>query len=133
MTVPENRLRQPPAERFAPSERHLDVGAALAALRREAHPSIDGHRQITLSHHGPLRLVLYAFEAGGRLPQHRAPGYVTIQVLRGTLRVRTALQAYELTAGHVLALDPGVPHDVEAGSESDVLLGIYPETRPPAA
>ena len=133
MTAPESRLRPPPAERFAPSERQLDIGAALATLRGERHPAVDGHRQITLSHHGPLRLVLYAFESGGRLPEHRAPGYVTIHVLRGALRVRTARQAYDLAAGHVLTLDPGISHDVEAAAESDVLLGVYPEARPPAA
>jgi quercetin dioxygenase-like cupin family protein len=127
MSVPESRLRPPPAERFAGPEHRLDIGEALTALRSERHPPVNGHRQITLFHHGPVRLVLFAFDAGGRLPEHRAPGFVTIHVLRGSLLVRTPRQAYELAAGQVLALDPDIPHDVEAGEESDMLLGIYPE------
>jgi quercetin dioxygenase-like cupin family protein len=129
MPAAEDRLRQPPAERFAGEQHHIDLGAALAALRREAHPAVNGHRQITVSHHGPVRLVLFAFDAGGRLPEHRAAGFVTIHVMRGSLRVRTPRQSYELTAGSLLALDPGVPHDVEATSETDMLLGVHPESR----
>ena len=123
----EDRLRARPADRFAGEEHHLDLGATLAALRREAHPSVAGHRQITILHHGPVRLVLFAFDAGGRLPEHRAAGFVTIHALRGALRVRTPQRVYELEAGHVLALDPNVVHDVEAPVEADMLLGIHPE------
>jgi quercetin dioxygenase-like cupin family protein len=129
MPAAEDRLRQHPAQRFAGEEHHIDLGAALAALRGERHPAVDGHRQITVSHHGPVRLVLFAFEAGGRIPEHRAAGFVTIHVLRGALRVRTPQRSYELGAGSLLALDPGVPHDVEAPVETDMLLGVHPEGR----
>jgi quercetin dioxygenase-like cupin family protein len=106
----------------------LDVAAALRALRAEAGPSANGHRQITLLHQAPVRLVLFAFAAGGRMPEHRAPGWVTIQVLRGALRVRTPDAQHDLAEGRILALAPGVPHDVEASEEGDMLLGVYPET-----
>ena len=133
MSAAEDRLRTRPAERMAGEERHLDLGAALAELRREAHPAVDGHRQITILHHGPVRLVLFAFDAGGRMPEHRAAGFVTIHVLRGALRVRTPRRSYDLAAGHVLALDPGVAHDVEAVSEADMLLGVHPSAARPTA
>ncbi|MEO7520240.1 MAG: hypothetical protein ABIW79_00350, partial [Gemmatimonas sp.] len=61
----------------------------LRALRAEDGPGAGGHRQITLLHEGPVRLVLFAFDAGGHMPEHRAPGWVTIQVVRGALQVRT--------------------------------------------
>ena len=129
MPAAEDRLRKPPAERFAGEEHHIDLDAALAALRREPHASVNGHRQITVSHHGPVRLVLFAFDDGGRLPEHRAPGFVTIHVLRGTLRVTTPVRTYSLAAGSLLALDPGIPHDVEATGETDMLLGVHPQAR----
>ena len=125
----EDRLRKPPAERFAGEEHHIDLAGTLAALRREAHSAVNGHRQITVSHHGPVRVVLFAFDAGGRLPEHSTLGFVTIHVLRGALRVGTPQRRYELTAGSLLALDPGIPHDVEATEESDMLLGVHPVAR----
>ena len=128
MTAPDARRRQHPSERFAGTEHTLDVREKLRALRAETGATANGHRQITLMHQGPVRLVLFAFSAGGRMPQHSAPGWVTIQVLRGTLRVRTPQAQHVLGEGQVLALAPDVPHDVDAGEEADMLLGVYPET-----
>ncbi|HWJ23868.1 MAG TPA: cupin domain-containing protein [Gemmatimonadaceae bacterium] len=130
MSVPEERRRPHPADRFAGSEHVYDLPEALRALRAERGPSANKHRQIALAHHGPVRLVLFAFDAGGRLPKHRAPGWVTIHVLRGTLTVRTPAEAHELRDGSLLTLAPGVPHDVDASVEADMLLGIYPDVPP---
>jgi len=126
MEASEARRRPHPADRFAGAEHVLDLGTALEALRSERGPNASGHRQITLLHHGPVRMVLFAFAAGGRLPDHRAPGWITIHVLRGAIAVRTAEARHTLGAGQLLALDPGVSHDVEASEESDMLLGVYP-------
>ena len=128
MTTPDARRRPRPSDRFAGTEHALDVREALRALRAEAGASANGHRQITVLHQGPVRLVLFAFAAGGRMPEHRAPGWVTIQVLRGVLRVRTPDAQHALAEGQILALAPNVPHDVEAGEEADMLLGVYPES-----
>lgn len=122
-----DRLRPHPSERFSGAEHRLDIGAALIALRAEDWPSVQGHRQIALMHHGPVRLVLFAFHAGGRIKQHSAPGWVTIHSLRGTLLVGTGSEVHRLTEGMMLSLAPGAPHDVEAVDEADMLLGIYPE------
>ena len=64
---------------------------------------------------------------GGGIPQHRAPGWVTIQVMRGVLQLKTPDAQHELTEGQMLALAPHVQHDVHARDEADMLLGIYPE------
>jgi quercetin dioxygenase-like cupin family protein len=127
MTTPEDRRRPHPSDRFAGAEHALDLGKALRALRAEPQSAGPGHQQITLLHHGPLRLVLFAFQAGGRMPEHRAPGWITIHVLRGALTVRTPDAQHALGAGQILALAPDVPHDVDATVESDMLLGVHPE------
>ena len=127
MTSPDDRLRQRPSDRFAGTEHLLDIPAALRALRAEAWPGASGHRQIALMHQGPVRLVLFAFETGGSIAEHTAPGWVTIHALRGTLTVQTPETRHALAEGTVLSLAPGVPHDVVATSEADMLLGIYPD------
>jgi quercetin dioxygenase-like cupin family protein len=75
-------------------------------------------------HKGPLRIVLFAFEAGGGLPEHRAPGFVVIHTLRGRIQVQTLTDRYDLPTGQVLMLDPEVVHDVTATEQSDMLLTI---------
>ena len=40
---------------------------------------------------------------------------------------RTPDTRYALAEGTLLSLAPGVPHDVVATTEADMLLGIYPE------
>ncbi len=128
MSSAESRRRPHPADRFAGAEHALDLPAALRALRAEARTGTNGHRQIALLHHGPVRLVLFAFDAGGHMPEHRAPGWITIHVLRGSLTVQTAEARHALAAGQVLSLAPGVAHDVDATEEADMLLGVYPES-----
>lgn len=124
MTSPNERLRPPPSERFAGAEHRVDLASALESLRREPHDAKDKHRQITLFHKGPLRLILFAFEAGGGLPEHRAPGYIVIHTLRGRIQVKTLNESYELPTGQILMLDPEVVHDVTAAEQSDMLLTI---------
>lgn len=128
MSGREPRRRPHPSDRFAGAEHLLDLPAVLRALRDEPRSGTNGHQQIALLHHGPVRLVLFAFEPGGRMPEHRAPGWVTIHVLRGALRVRTPNARHELGEGQILSLAPDVPHDVEAAEAADMLLGVYPET-----
>ena len=120
-----------PSERFAGAEHLLDISHALTDLRREPVRGGKGHRQIALVHEGPVRLVLFAFESGGCMKEHAAPGWVTIHVLRGTMLVRPADAQHRLTAGTLLSLAPGVRHDVEATEETDMLLGIYPAATAP--
>lgn len=124
MSTSKDRLRPPPAERFAGPEHQLDLESALESLRREPHEGSDKHRQITVFHKGSLRMVLFAFEAGGALPAHRAPGFVVIHTLRGRIGVKTLNERYELATGQMVMLDPEVVHDVTATEESDMLLTI---------
>lgn len=93
-------------------------------LRAEPRPAKDGRRQAGLVHRGPLRLVLFTFEPGGRLPEHRAPGHVVIHCLRGELIVVAGADRSQLRGGDAIVLEPSVQHSVEAVSESELLLTI---------
>jgi quercetin dioxygenase-like cupin family protein len=130
MTSPDDdelgeRLREPPADRFAGATHAFDLVEWLTRLRAEDHPSKDGHRQITLLHHPPVGHVLFAFEPGGSLDRHLARGHVTIHVLEGRLLVEAEGRDHDLRAGHLLILAPGVPHDVRASEASAMLLTVH--------
>jgi quercetin dioxygenase-like cupin family protein len=133
MSSSQDRLRPPPAERFAGPEHKLDFGAALEKLRTEPHPLRDGHNQTTLFHSDTLRLVLFTFEPGGCLPRHQAPGVVMIQPLRGEIQVTTPSEKYSLRQGESLVLQPGIPHDVDSRNGADMLLGVAMAGRRPGA
>jgi quercetin dioxygenase-like cupin family protein len=133
MSSPQDRLRPPPAERFAGPEHKLDFGAALEKLRGESRPFKDGHNQATIFHSDTLRLVLFTFAPGGCLPRHQAPGVVMIQPLRGEISVTTPSEKYDLREGESLVLQPDVPHDVDSKNGADMLLCIAMAGRRPGA
>jgi quercetin dioxygenase-like cupin family protein len=121
----EERLRPPPAARSRGPELPIDLIATARALREEPHPAKDGHRQIGLLHREHLRIVLFGFDRGGWLREHRAPGLVTIHALTGRLRVATPSTTHEVGAGQILVLERDVLHDVEAVEPSDMLLMVH--------
>ncbi|HET7623028.1 MAG TPA: hypothetical protein VFK39_14080 [Gemmatimonadaceae bacterium] len=133
MTSPEDRLRPPPAQRFAGPEHKLDFDAALGKLHGEPGPQKDGHNQVTLFHSDTLRLVLFTFEPGGCLPRHHAPGVVMIRPLRGEISVATPSQKYDLREGEALVLQPEIPHDVDSKDGADMLLTVAMSGRRPGA
>ena len=121
---PDERLRPHPSTRLAGPVVALDLPDLARALRAEPHPAKSGHRQAGLVHRGPLRLLLFTFDQGGRLPEHRAPGQVVIHCLRGELVVEANAARHRLGGGEALVLEPDVPHAVEAMAESDMLLTV---------
>ena len=120
-----DRLRTPPADRFAGPKHLFSLPAALRQLRAEDHPARDGHRQVTLFSRAPVTQVLFSFDAGGHLAEHTAPGLVTIHALEGRLEVAAEGLNHRLEAGSILILDPNVPHDVRASQPSAMLLTVH--------
>jgi quercetin dioxygenase-like cupin family protein len=82
------------------------------------------HNSKTLVKQPDFRIVLIALKKGGRLEEHKADGRISIQTLSGHVRLRILGQALDLPAAHLLALDRGLRHDVEAVEESSLLLTI---------
>jgi quercetin dioxygenase-like cupin family protein len=130
MSQPEERLRPHPSERLSGPAVLLNLPEFTQALYAEPHPSKQGHRQVSLVHRGPLRLVLFALEAGGELPEHRAPGHVVIHCLRGQIEVEAAGARERMGANEALVLDPDVPHTVKALIQSEMLLTVCLDTKP---
>jgi quercetin dioxygenase-like cupin family protein len=120
----DERLRPHPSVRLSGPAVALNLPDLARALQSEPHPPTHGHRQAGLIHRGPLRLVLFAFEPGGELSEHRAPGHVVIHCLRGILDVEAAGSTGRLKEGEAVFLDPEVPHAVRAPVESEMLLTV---------
>jgi quercetin dioxygenase-like cupin family protein len=102
---------------------HFDLLKEPGELRREAFWS-RGRNAKTLAKHGDVRVVLTVMKAGEELRQHHAHGTVLIQLLQGRVTTSVLDRILELSPGHLLVLDPNLPHNVQAIEDSVVLLTI---------
>ena len=83
-----------------------------------------GHNARTLIKYDDFRVVLTALQASARVPTHKTEGRISIHVLSGHVQVKASERTFSLRPGGLLALDQGVPHDIEALEESAFLLTL---------
>jgi len=101
----------------------FDITRELEQLHREAAWQ-SGQNAKTLVKFDNLRIVLMALQARSRIPAHQTEGRISIHVVAGHIQVRAQGRTFDLLSGRLLALDHGVPHDVEALEDSVLLLTI---------
>ncbi len=89
-------------------------------LREEAYSS--GRNSITLAKYSDFRVVLVAIKGGTTIRQHQAAGSISVQTIRGHIRMHVFGEIHDLPQGRVLMLASSVPHDVEAAEDSAFLL-----------
>src|ERR1017187_7272718 len=103
----------------------FDLASELDQLHRdESWLQITGRSSKTLVKYPDLRIVLIAMKANTRMHEHMAAGKISVQLLNGHIRIHLPEQVVDLPAGHLLALDQCVPHDVEATEDSAFLLTL---------
>jgi quercetin dioxygenase-like cupin family protein len=105
----------------------FDLNAEIARLRSE-NAWQGGRNSKTLVKHPDFRVVLTVLKSNARLHEHKAAGRISVQAIAGHIRMHVQEKAIDLPAGHMLALERGLPHDVEALEDSAFLLTIaWPE------
>ena len=83
-----------------------------------------GRSSRTLVKYPDLRVVLVAMKANTRMKEHQTDARIAILTVAGHIRLHLPDATVELPAGHLLALDGAVAHDVEALKQSVFLLTI---------
>lgn len=117
---PHRRPHSPPmAEPFM----EFDLPAEIHRLKAETTWST-GQNARTLVKYDDVRVVLMALQAKVRIPEHKAEGRLSVHVLSGHVQLRASGRTFSLRAGGLLAIDQGIPHEVEALEESAMLLTI---------
>jgi quercetin dioxygenase-like cupin family protein len=71
---------------------------------------------------GPVRVVLFAFDAGEELTEHTAALPVVIQVVSGSITVAASGERHHLNADGWLWLEASEPHTVVADEPARMLL-----------
>ena len=105
----------------------FDLKAEIALLRGE-NVWQGGRNSKTLVKHPDFRIVLTVLKSNARLHEHRAAGRISVQAVAGHIRMHVQEKTIDLPAGHMLALERALPHNVEALEDSAFLLTIaWPE------
>jgi len=88
----------------------------------------EGERNgITLIKSQQVRVTLIALKKGSKLPEHHAPGRMTLAVISGKIKFEVSKEEKELGQHEIVALQERLPHAVEALEDSAVLLTIVPD------
>jgi len=105
----------------------FDLNAEIALLRSE-NAWQGGRNSKTLVKYPDFRVVLTVLKSKSRLHEHKAAGRISVQAIVGHIRMHVQDKVIDLPAGHMLALERGLAHDVEALEDSAFLLTIaWPE------
>lgn len=114
--------RRPHPQPMAAPFLEFDLAREFEQLHGELPAS--GQSAKTLVKYDDFRIVLIALTAHTRIPEHRAEGRISVQTVRGRIRMRALGRTFDLPLGSLLTLDRGAPHEVEALEDSAVLLTI---------
>jgi quercetin dioxygenase-like cupin family protein len=119
----DDQHRRPHTAPMAAHFLEFDLTRELEQLRAEPEWN-RGQNAKTLVKYGDFRVVLIALKAGATLPEHRTRGRITVQTVAGRVLVRAEGRTFDVPMGNLIALDQGLPHEVEALEESACLLTI---------
>jgi quercetin dioxygenase-like cupin family protein len=115
---------QRPAQRLSGLTLQFDLDHEIDAILNEDEWVHGDRNSKSLIKEPYLHVVLTALKPGARLDRHQTEGPLTIQVLRGRLRVAVMRDSLELERGRLLAIDADVPHEVESLDESVFLITL---------
>ena len=115
--------RRPHTPPMAQPFMEFDLPAEIHRLKAETTWST-GQNARTLVKYDDVRVVLMALQAKVRVPEHKTEGRIAVHVLSGHIQLRASGRTFSLRTGGLLAIDQGVPHELDAVEESAVLLTI---------
>ncbi|WP_437763808.1 hypothetical protein WMF27_38950 [Sorangium sp. So ce281] len=107
----------------APASGASAEGARVDPLTipREAGPGAPREVKVLLDNPF-MKVVVITLRAGTVLPMHTAPVPVTIQAIAGAGTVRADGSDSRIDREHLVALSPGVPHEVTPDAKTDLVL-----------
>lgn len=103
---------------------HHALFEQIAELRATSQYRSGGHAARTVFKRPEMSVVLVVLARGRMLSEHRVDRPVSIQTLEGWVTLHAPERSVEHVAGGLQLLEPSVVHDVEALSDSAILLTI---------
>jgi quercetin dioxygenase-like cupin family protein len=97
---------------------------AIADVRSLVPPATGRVKPVSVLKATGANVVVFAFDAGTELREHRAQQPVLLQALEGTLTVHLDDSTVQLKPGGLLHIEPGVPHSVTAAEPARLQLTV---------
>ena len=102
----------------------FDMESEIERLRSEEEWR-DGRRNaITLRKGEGFSVVLLVMRGGDRIPEHSAPGPISVAVYEGRIRFTTADEEVEADARKLITCEANVEHAVEALEDAVCVVSI---------
>jgi len=102
----------------------FDTNAIEAEALKDGTYQRTGRAARTLVKTNDMNIALIVMREGDHIQEHDASGAVSIFVTRGKVQLALPEETVTLSAGEVLVLERGTPHDVRALEDSSFLLTI---------
>lgn len=82
-------------------------------------------KTITLIRASQFEVIRMVLPAGKRVPEHRAPGEITVLCVEGVIRFFIDGDARTMHAGDMLLLNTGKAHALEALDDASIIVTIH--------
>ncbi len=105
----------------------MDLSAFIDQIKSETTWKENAHNSIALYKSASMRIVLIGMHENAELKTHTANGFISVQVIEGSVVFNAAGKNTLLHKGQMIALQPKIPHSVVAKSESFFLLTLAPQ------
>lgn len=86
--------------------------------------ALAGSKTATLVNAASLKVIRLVVPAGEDIPEHTAPGDITVQCLEGVVDFVAGGRTRRLAAGQMLYLAAGTPHALHGFEDAAVLVTI---------
>jgi quercetin dioxygenase-like cupin family protein len=87
--------------------------------------AVEGSKTDALVKSPTLDVIRLVIPAGKEIPEHNAPGTITVHCLEGAVDFTTGGETRRLGAGQLLYLTPGTPHALRGVENASVLVTIF--------
>lgn len=106
----------------------MDLNKFIEQLKSEVTWKDSDRNTITVFKSDKLRIVLIGLKPGAELKKHTAPGFISVQVIKGQIEFTAdpdgVQQKADLQVGQMIALQSQIPHQVLAIEETFFLLTL---------
>ena len=100
------------------------MALVIPDLSEEVDVPINGTLSRVLHQDDRMRLVLFAFDSGQELTEHRSASAAVVQVVKGRLEFTASGEAHDLGPGGWLYMAPGEEHALVATEPTLMLLTL---------
>lgn len=72
-----------------------------------------------------MELIRIDLPSGREIPDHKAPGYITVQCIKGSIDFSCHGTTRQLKKGQLLFLEPDESHSLKSREDAAILLTVF--------